>query len=340
MSWQACAWAVRQKVTGTPAEQLVLLLLANYAGEDGENAFPSVDRLVSESRLTRRAVQKILRRLEEAGLIRQGNQKIAEAKIARADKRPVVYDLNLALEAIPQTDEFSTVSTGDGANPVRPVGERGEPEDATGRTGRHERGELSSPDPSIEIPIEPSTRARAREGALESGAPFAPSALERCGKTEPNAADEPAEAPQGQGTGPDPSPARKPITDAERRRMHHRNFIIDWLDGARPFPALFVALGLDGERADDAAIERLALGFPRSYLRDVAGLVDWAEACLAGDPTAKIPIPAVRRLMARLADPVARALMARRLALLREAAAKADGDDPPAEDQASGIEAA
>lgn len=312
MSWQATSWAGMQSVTKTPTEQLVLVILANYAGENGQNAFPSVARLSRETRLSERAVQKTLRRLEEMGLIRQGNQKIAEAHIDRPDKRPVVYDLNLSLTELPP------VSTPDGVNVVHPAGARGESDDANGVNLATERGERGAPDPSLNHQKNPSARAPAREGAQSTG-------------NEPRHA-QPAVAASKGSEGRIAAPA---MTEGERRRMWHQAFLLDWLEGVRPMATAFREIGVDegrAARADAAAIEETALAMPATYLRGVAGLVRWAEGCLAGDTSLKPPIASVGRLMRLLADPATRALMARRLALLDQRLA-ALADDPPAEDE-------
>lgn len=49
-------------------EKLVLLAMADHARDDGTGCYPSIDRLARKSSLTRRGVQKIIRRLEDAGL--------------------------------------------------------------------------------------------------------------------------------------------------------------------------------------------------------------------------------------------------------------------------------
>lgn len=93
MSIQAMAWAFKQRQIKSPTQRYVLLCLANYAGEDGHNAFPSVKRLCDDSGLKERAVRKALRELEAGGFIAKGNQAIAAAHIERPDHRPTVYSL-------------------------------------------------------------------------------------------------------------------------------------------------------------------------------------------------------------------------------------------------------
>lgn len=95
MSIQAFSWALKQqRVRGCPA-RAVLKSLANCADAHGRNAFPGVEQIASEAGLTARSVQRLLRELLRAGVIRLGNQAIAAAYIRRADRRPTVYDLDM-----------------------------------------------------------------------------------------------------------------------------------------------------------------------------------------------------------------------------------------------------
>jgi len=93
MSVQAIAWAIEQQEVREPETQLVLMCLANYAAADGANAFPSIQRLTRDSRLSESTVRRQLQKLEKMSLIRRGNQAITAAFIVRADRRPTVYDL-------------------------------------------------------------------------------------------------------------------------------------------------------------------------------------------------------------------------------------------------------
>ena len=54
-----------------PAEMLVALVLANHASSDGGHAYPSVQTLMDETRLSRRSVQTALRSLEDRGVIEE-----------------------------------------------------------------------------------------------------------------------------------------------------------------------------------------------------------------------------------------------------------------------------
>jgi DNA-binding Lrp family transcriptional regulator len=98
LSVQAISWALSQQTVTAAAARHVLLCLANYAGEDGRNAFPSIQRLCKDTGLSERAVRNNLRDLESLGVIRRGNQAVAAAFIERADRRPTVYDMPMQQE--------------------------------------------------------------------------------------------------------------------------------------------------------------------------------------------------------------------------------------------------
>lgn len=126
MSIQAMAWAFKQTQIADPMQRYVLLCLANYAGEDGKNAFPSVGRLSRDSGLSDRTVQRALHSLKEQGVISEGNQAVVAGYIPDETKRPLVYDLVFR----PVTDSH-------------PVTNRREPV-----TDSHHPGVPQSPNPS------------------------------------------------------------------------------------------------------------------------------------------------------------------------------------------------
>lgn len=95
MSVEALSWAFNHAPAMSPAERLVLLGLANHAGPDGRAAFPSVARLMRYTCLAERTVRRALRQLEAAELIRPCDPAIIAAHIARADRRPAGWDLQL-----------------------------------------------------------------------------------------------------------------------------------------------------------------------------------------------------------------------------------------------------
>lgn len=145
------------------SEKLVALKLADCADDQGRNSYPAVATIAAVCGLTRRGVQKVLRRLEERGCI--------EAQAGQPTRcATVVY--RVRLEAI-VTAHDAPPAEAEGANDVR-GGEPGsrEPSSPGGRTtfagganvvrGGGERG---SPDPSVIRPVPVLEQTpRAREG--------------------------------------------------------------------------------------------------------------------------------------------------------------------------------
>jgi hypothetical protein len=80
-----------------PACKAVLIGLANHAGPDGKEAFPSEKTLVRYTCLAKRTVQTALDRLEAEGIIWPCDPAIVAAKIKRADRRPQGWDLAMHL---------------------------------------------------------------------------------------------------------------------------------------------------------------------------------------------------------------------------------------------------
>lgn len=75
MSIHALSWVLKHSESQR-GSRLALIVLANYAGEDGAYAWPSVATLARETQMTRRSVQAALRSLEQMGHIeRQGESK-------------------------------------------------------------------------------------------------------------------------------------------------------------------------------------------------------------------------------------------------------------------------
>lgn len=93
MSIKVITWVREHAPTENPAELCILYSLADRANDDGEGCWPSVATLAQEARCSQRTVQRHLRSLEDRGIIRKGDQRMVEKY--RADRRPVVWDLNL-----------------------------------------------------------------------------------------------------------------------------------------------------------------------------------------------------------------------------------------------------
>lgn len=95
MSLQATVWALKQAPVRDPYAHLVLIGLADHAGDDGRNARPSRTTLSRYARCSTRTVQTKLQELEADGVIRRGDQQ--QTAHLRGDRRPVVYDLVMTM---------------------------------------------------------------------------------------------------------------------------------------------------------------------------------------------------------------------------------------------------
>src|SRR5690242_15794455 len=65
IKWMTAIWDDATEVSGT--ELMVLLVIADHAGDDNAEAWPSVARLAQRTRRSERSVQEALASLEQAG---------------------------------------------------------------------------------------------------------------------------------------------------------------------------------------------------------------------------------------------------------------------------------
>ncbi len=66
MSWEATTWVVDHSKQKTSC-YFVLLIIANHCHSDGTGAYPSIDRLARECRMSVRNVSRIIEKLEKSG---------------------------------------------------------------------------------------------------------------------------------------------------------------------------------------------------------------------------------------------------------------------------------
>jgi DNA-binding transcriptional MocR family regulator len=88
VSWQAVKWALYE----TPAEVkgpdlTALIILAEHAHDDGSEARPGIPTIARLARISERSVERALKRLEKAGLIR-GKRRSGKATIWTLDMTP------------------------------------------------------------------------------------------------------------------------------------------------------------------------------------------------------------------------------------------------------------
>jgi len=98
MSLPAILWAMYEAPAQTnPTEKCVLMVLAEHANPSGANAFPSWERIAKTVGVSTRTIGSTLSSLQAKGLIRRGDQRIAEAAVRSRGKSrayaPTVWDL-------------------------------------------------------------------------------------------------------------------------------------------------------------------------------------------------------------------------------------------------------
>jgi hypothetical protein len=87
-------WALHDAPCTDPLSKLVLLVLSDYADDDGRNAFPAATTISETVPCSRATVYRHLQLLQQQGLIQAQDDQGATAYL-RADRRPVVWQLHL-----------------------------------------------------------------------------------------------------------------------------------------------------------------------------------------------------------------------------------------------------
>lgn len=135
MSWQATSWALREAPVGNnTTARLILVSLADRAGVDGRNTWPSVRTLMGELHISDSTVRRQLAWLEDQGIISRGDQSMAErnanGRSIPPQFRPVVWNLNMGVQAEP-VEEAET-----GTEEPRPVKMTGQGKPRNGADSR------------------------------------------------------------------------------------------------------------------------------------------------------------------------------------------------------------
>lgn len=96
MSLAASKWVGDDAPVKNCTEIAILHVLADYADEFGCGCWPSQATIAEKcAGISDRTVRRVLKDLEGRGVIRRGNQELA--RYIRADKQPIVWDLNLSV---------------------------------------------------------------------------------------------------------------------------------------------------------------------------------------------------------------------------------------------------
>lgn len=165
MSVEALSWALNQAPVEDPGAAAVLIGLANHAGPDGRECWPSVERLAYYGRMSERTVRRHLRTLEDTGVIARDEDTRGRDAKTRADQRPNAY--RLVMDG-PTRESFETRrdrvraerKQSDGGSVCHPVegiadeaatgGQSDRPDKMTGGTNATARGVNLTPEPSVE----------------------------------------------------------------------------------------------------------------------------------------------------------------------------------------------
>lgn len=156
MSWQATAWAAKQK-TGSAARKVLLLVLANYADEHGI-CWPSQETLKIETELSEDTIQRHSKALVRLGLLKMTRRRRKSGTWAGK-----IYTLQMQVIAMPQNAVWPDVEKQAGSEPVPAVGttpQRAADHTAmtTATTPQALRHKPSLDKPSLEEPSSPARR--------------------------------------------------------------------------------------------------------------------------------------------------------------------------------------
>ncbi|MDQ0305312.1 helix-turn-helix domain-containing protein [Ancylobacter polymorphus] len=102
MSWQALNWA-GDLTLGSPTAKTLLILLANFADEEGE-CFPSHEKLQKMSEFSARAVQINMNKLEEWGLIERKRDRNDDGTLGRTRYRLCLHIKQKHIDGIHRHD--------------------------------------------------------------------------------------------------------------------------------------------------------------------------------------------------------------------------------------------
>ncbi|WP_144630259.1 helix-turn-helix domain-containing protein [Arthrobacter woluwensis] len=166
MSFQAMTWAMEVgKTYNLPSStRFVLLSMANYADQRGNNVFPSLATLEEDTGLSENTIRAQIRRLKTLRLIERGDASYANAVIRRGGYQPNVWRLCMGDEPmVKKAPRPVDNSASRGATAEALKNET--PQNCGGRGAT--RGAVVAPEPknqSIEpAPAQPTTSADAAE---------------------------------------------------------------------------------------------------------------------------------------------------------------------------------
>lgn len=138
-----------------PMEKLVLLAMADHAQDDGTGCYASMGRLARKSSMSRRGVQKVVRRLEHerelivpCGISHGGRGRTTEYRIVLGKGEPgSQFDTDKGERGSQFSDAKGRTGSPKRANVVTQKGERGSPEPSVTVFNRRRNCAADSPNP-------------------------------------------------------------------------------------------------------------------------------------------------------------------------------------------------
>ncbi|MEU4231167.1 helix-turn-helix domain-containing protein [Nonomuraea sp. NPDC026600] len=120
MSYLSSDWAMYYAPVKSATEKLVLVALAHRTDDDGCDAYKSKGTLAQAAMCDPKTVQRVLRDLEERGLIKLGDQSVAAYIDIRY--RPVVYDIQIphSWYSAAQMEQVNSERARKGRPPLQP----------------------------------------------------------------------------------------------------------------------------------------------------------------------------------------------------------------------------
>jgi hypothetical protein len=191
VSVEALTW-LAQRAPGVKPHWLGTLFgLCNHADDEGKGSRPSQGLLAWYARKTERAVREDLAAMEEAGLIRKGDQRLVAH--LPADKRPVVWDLAMERDRGPRPRP---------GKPGRPAKNRAEPQHPPISDDDVSAGQKRG---GLQFPPE-SERENGGNPSVNRGEPH-------CRQTVLDPSVEPSSLPLGEGAAAEPGDDAEPPTE-------------------------------------------------------------------------------------------------------------------------------
>lgn len=151
MSVQAMTWVMESERRTKGGDRLVLMSIANHADRFGDNSWPSIITIATESNLSERATQYALERLIKARLI-EVEQQAGGRRDLRNDRRPNRYRIVAMSRGEAGCTPLVVNEAVDNSIDKLP---RGEIRDSTGCKIQRHGVKPVAPDPSLTV-LEPS----------------------------------------------------------------------------------------------------------------------------------------------------------------------------------------